>query len=611
MPNRRIELPDTVTECHKVILGLHDTLDDVEFREAQLERELYGQRRERFIDDDSDADEAHTNDEATVADEARTNDQATAGDGTTDEVETGASPEDHPSAADLSEVPLNDGDDEPLLDSDAAKPSREPSSDDISSESASSESASPDHSPSDPSKPPRTSNGRRPRLLDPNIPREKVYHPLNPEEVPPEIWSHPGAKRFYRFVREEVELPQRRLRILQHYQEVIVLEDPSTLNTTMATAAVPEPLLDRCYAGPSLLAYLAVSRFADHLPYYREEDILRRSGLLIHRSTQWRWMRGLSKRLLPLVDLIRERLLGCQVLGIDETPIPILDPDLAHTRTAYLYAQYGDDTQPYVGYYFAPHKTRANIEPMLTGFQGTLQSDAYICYELITGASLDRIKPAACWAHGRRKFEPLIADGPHPQASWILREIKELYDIEDRAADMTDQQRLALRQAESRPIVEAIGRWLEERHEQERPRSLLRKGVNYFRNRWEAFTRFLEDGAIPIDNNRTEAVIKGPVMGKKAWLFLGNESAGESAAILYSLTMSCRRHCIDPQAYLLDVMTRIQHVGPEDLELLLPDRWIQSHPEARLTQRVAESHAAKHRKRTRRAERRRAKATTL
>jgi transposase len=599
MPNRRIELPDTVTKCHKVILGLHDTLDEVEFREAQLQRELYGQRSERFIDDDSDVDEACTNDEAT------------ADDGTTDEVKTRASSEDHPSAADLPEVPLNDGHDERLLDGDAAKPSLEPSPDDISSESASSESASPDDSPSDPSKPRRTSNGRRPRLLDPNIPREKVYHPLNPEEVPPEIWSHPGAKRFYRFVREEVELPQRRLQILQHFQEVIVLEDPSTLNTTMTTAAVPEPLLDRCYAGPSLLAYLAVSRFADHLPYYREEDILRRSGLLIHRSTQWRWIRGLSKRLLPLVDLIRERLLRCQVLGIDETPIPILDPDLAHTRTAYLYAQYGDDTQPHVGYYFAPHKTRANIEPMLTGFQGTLQSDAYICYELITGASLDRIKPAACWAHGRRKFEPLVADGPHPQASWILRQIKELYDIEDRAADMTDQQRLALRQAESRPIVEAIGRWLEERHEQERPRSLLRKGVNYFRNRWEAFTRFLEDGAIPIDNNRTEAVIKGPVMGKKAWLFFGNEAAGESAAILYSLTMSCRRHCIDPHAYLLDVLTRIQHAGPEDLESLLPDRWIQSHPEARLTQRAAESHAAKHRKRTRRAERRRAKAAKL
>lgn len=596
MPNRRIELPDTLAECHTVILGLHDTLDEAEFRLAQLERQIYGQRRERFIDDRS------------AVGEARTNDEATAAAGTTDEAETDAPPETHPSAADLPDFRWNDVDNQPLLGTDAAKPAVDPSSADISSGCRPPESASSSDSPSHSRQPRRTSNGRRPRLLDPTIPREKVYHPLNPEDVPPEIWSHPGAKRFYRFVRQEVELPQRRLRILEHYQEVIVLEDSATLNTTMATATVPEPLLDRCYAGPSLLAYLGVSRFADHLPYYREEDILRRSGLLIHRSTQWRWIRGLSELLLPLVAVMRERVLASHVLGIDETPIPILDPDLAHTRTAYLYAQYGDDTQPYVGYHFAPHKTRANIEAMLTGFQGTLQSDAYICYELITGASLDRIKPAACWAHGRRKFEPLIAQGPHPQASWILRQIQELYDIEDRAAEMTVQQRLALRQAESRPIVEAIGRWLEERDKQERPRSLLRKGVNYFRNRWEAFTRFLEDGAIPLDNNRTEAVIKGPVMGKKAWLFLGNEAAGESAAILYTLTMSCRRHCIDPHAYLVDVLTRIRQMGPEDLESLLPDRWIHSHPHARLTERAAESHAAKHRKRTRRAERRRAMA---
>jgi len=570
MPNRRIELPHTVAECHTVILDLHAILDELEYRLAQLERELYGHRRERFIENDGD--------------EARTS----------GEVE-----------------PSKHGDQQPSLDSDSVTPALDPSSADRSSDSTPAVPALSDDPPAPTTPPQRTSNGRRPRLIDPATPRQKVYHPLHQEEVPPEIWSHPHARRFYRFVREEVEMPQRSLRILEHYQEVIVLEDPSTLETTMASAAVPEPLLDRCYAAPSLLAYVAVSRFADHLPYYREEDILRRSGLSIHRSTQWRWMRGLSKLLLPVANLIRGRLRLAHILGIDETPVPILDPNLVHTRTAYLYAQYGDDTQPYVGYYFAPHKTRANIEPMLTGFHGTLQSDAYICYELITGASLDQIKAAACWAHGRRKFEPLVANGPHPQASWILRQIRQLYDIEDRAAEMTNEERLALRQAESRPVVEAIASWLQERHERERPRSLLRKGVNYFRNRWEAFTRFLEDGAIPIDNNRTEAVIKGPVMGKKAWLFLGNEAAGETAAILYTLTMSCRRHSIDPSAYLLDVMTRIRQVSPDDLESLLPDHWIQSHPEARLTQRAAESHAARHRKRTRRAERRRAKAAEL
>jgi transposase len=136
------------------------------------------------------------------------------------------------------------------------------------------------------------------------------------------------------------------------------------------------------------------------------------------------------------------------------------------------------------------------------------------------------------------------------------------------------------------------------------PRSPLRAGVNYLRTRWEAFERFLEDGAIPIDNNRTEAMIKGPVMGKKAWLFLGNENAGETAATLYTLTMTCKRHSIDVQAYLIDVFRRIRTATPAELEQLLPDRWIEAHPEARVTQRVRESHAAAARKRQRRVQRR-------
>ena len=169
---------------------------------------------------------------------------------------------------------------------------------------------------------------------------------------------------------------------------------------------------------------------------------------------------------------------------------------------------------------------------------------------------------------------------------------------------MTDDQRLVLRQAESRPIVTGIKVWLDARDQDELPKSPLRAGVNYFRNRWEAFERFLEDGQIPIDNNRTEAAIKGPVMGKKAWLFFGNENAGETAAIFYTLTMTCKRHCIDVQAYLLDVFRRIRTATPAELESLLPDHWIQSHPEARVVQRVQESHAAAARKRQRRAQRR-------
>ena len=237
-------------------------------------------------------------------------------------------------------------------------------------------------------------------------------------------------------------------------------------------------------------------------------------------------------------------------------------------------------------------------------YQGYLQSDAYICYELITAASDNQLIGVGCWAHARRKFEPLVEAGPHPHATWILTEIQKLYDIEDRAKDMTDEARHALRQIESRPIVESIQSWLDARDEEELPRSPLREGVNYLKKRWEVFERFLESGAIRLDNNCTEAAIKGPVMGKKAWLFFGNEQGGATAAALFTVMMTCKRHAIDVQAYLVDVMQHIKQATPEQLESLLPDRWIEQHPEARVRQRVKESHAAAQRKRTRRAQRR-------
>ena len=455
-----------------------------------------------------------------------------------------------------------------------------------------------------PSAPPRTSRGRQKRVIDPSIPREKVLHPLDEEKVPPEWLKDPRSRRFYRFVREEVELQEARVRVLEHYEEVIVLDDETTGESRMLAASAPEPLIPRCYVGVALLAYLVASRFADHIPYYREEDILARVGFSIHRATQWRWMRALAAIVLPLVELMRQCVMQSRVQGIDETPCPLLCPERGRTRSAYLYAQYGDAAHPYVCFAFAAYKNEENVRRIVGDYEGYLQSDAYICYELITATSGDRILAVGCWAHARRKFEPLIRDGPHPQAAWILGEIQKLYDIEDRAREMTDDQRLALRQAESRPIVAGIRTWLDERDREELPRSPLRAGVNYLRTRWEAFERFLEDGAIPIDNNRTEAMIKGPVMGKKTWLFLGSENAGETAATLYTLTMTCKRHSIDVQAYLTDVFRRIRTATPAELEQLLPDRWIEAHPEARVMQRVQESHAAAARKRQRRAQRR-------
>lgn len=536
-----LELPSTVPECHALIRQLEVEMNQLRRDVALLKRELFGCRRERFVQPTS---EPETRD-----------------------------PQEKPEQKTIVPAPPED--------------------------------VSQRTSPADARGAKRRgrSPGRQPRVLSEKLERKRVDHRLDDQAIPAELRDHPRARRFFRFVREELEVVEPRVCVIEHYEEVIVLDD-ETGETRMLAASAPDPLLNRCYAGPGLLAHLTAARFADHLPYYRLEDILARSSVSIHRATQWRWMRGVADLVRPLVDLMRERVLQSRVLGMDETPIPLILPELNHTRDARLWVQYGDAQHPYACFYFS--RTRAQRWPQeyLQNFQGYLQSDAYICYEVTAWDSEGRILGVGCWAHARRKFEALLNLGPDPHAQWALATIQKLYDIEDRVREMSDPQRHAVRQAEARPIVEELQGWLEERSEQELPKSALREAVHYMWNRWEVFQRYLEDGAIPIDNNRTEAALKGPVVGKKNWYFLGNERSGETAALLYTLTMTCKRHHIDVLAYLNDVLRRVPGIAAAELESLLPDHWIAEHPEARVKQRVQESHAAAHRKRQRRVERR-------
>ena len=383
MVSTPVELPDNLPACHAIILRQAEAIEQLEARIEQLnrdlaslKRQLFGSRRERF---EAGSGEDPAGQGAAV--EASAMDRGMA---------QGLGLEGRPTASEL-------------LAARAAGPTR------------------------------RTSRGRQKRVLDASIPREKVLHRLDERDVPPELWNDPRAKRFFRFVREEVELQEARVRVLEHYEEVIAWEDEATGQGRLVAAFAPEPLIERCYVGVAFLAYLAASRFADHIPYYREEDILARVGFSIHRATQWRWMRALAGIVLPLVELMRERTMQSWVQGIDETPCDILCPELGRTRSAYLYAQYGDVAHPYVCFAFASHKDEENVRRIVGSYEGYLQSDAYICYELIAAASENRIIAVGCWAHARRKFEPLIEAGPHPQAAWILGEIQKLYDIEDRA----------------------------------------------------------------------------------------------------------------------------------------------------------------------------------
>jgi transposase len=450
----------------------------------------------------------------------------------------------------------------------------------------------------------RTSKGRQRRVFPDFLPREEQRLELNPDDIPEAMRDNPDARRFFKKIGETLELIPMQLKVVEQFQEVIVLDQPDE-TTTMVAAPRPVPLI-HSFAGPSLWAYLTVSRFADHLPYYRLEDILGRSSFRIDRSTQWRWMRGLAQGVTPLVDLMWNLTLQSAVLGMDETPVMELG-GLGRTNKGYLWVGVGDAQHPYDCFFYTSNRRSIGPEMRLTGFQGYLTTDAYVAYERI-GALWPGVFKASCWVHARRKFQECHHLGATALTSTALSYFRQLFDIEDQYRAGSDELRLAARLEKSKPIVESFHAWLKSERSRQLPKAKLTGAINYMLNRWESFTRFLECGAVPMDNNAAERALKYPILGRKAWLFFGNQSAGETAAKLFTLTKTCNRHRIDPFAYLRDVYERLPTTPPEELPSLLPDHWIKEHPQHLLSQRVYEALDRAQRAREHRDERRRAAA---
>ena len=461
----------------------------------------------------------------------------------------------------------------------------------------------PDEVPPEPPEPKkkRTSRGRQRRVFPEFLPREEKRHYLNPEDIPEHMRDNPDVRRFFKKVAETLELIPMQLKVVEQYQEVIAL-DQSDETTTIVAAKRPTPLI-QSFVGPSVWAYLTVSRFADHLPYYRLEDILGRSGFRIDRSTQWRWMRGLARGVTPLVDLMWERARQSQVLAMDETPVMELG-GRGRTLKGYLWVGVGDASHPYDCFFYTSDRRSIGPETFLSGFKGYLLADAYVAYERIGELWAEVIK-ASCWSHGRRKFEACHHLGATDQTHTALAYFRQLFDIEDKYRESSEELRLAARQEHSQPLVEAFHEWLQAEGSRQLPKSKLMGAINYMLNRWESFTRFLQSGAIPMDNNVAERTLKYPILGRKAWLFFGNHEAGETAAKLFTLTTTCNRLRIDPFAYLQDVYARLPTTSADTLPSLLPDRWIQDHPQHLIQERVQEAIDRAQRARERRAERRR------
>jgi transposase len=355
----------------------------------------------------------------------------------------------------------------------------------------------------------------------------------------------------------------------------------------VASPPVPPKPVPGGIAGPGLIAYVVVSKFADHLPLYRLEDILTRHGVFLSRSTLCDWVRNAADLLGPLADRQKTRVLQSSVLWTDDTHVTVIGGATPGSTKGRFWAYIGDDEQPYCVYDFTMSRARDGPATFLKDYHGFLQADAYGGYDGIFLGSNGTIVEVACWAHARRKFYDARSNAPR-EANQVLEWIRQLYDVEDRAADLTAADRQSLRQRESVPILDRIEEYLDELSPRILPKSAMGQAVTYARNQRAALRQYVSDGRLSIDNNVSERTLRLQAIGRKNWEFLGSPAAGPRAAILFTILAGAKRHHLEPWAYVREVLLRLS-VGETDLEALLPDRWAASHPEQVLKHRLEES----------------------
>ncbi len=432
----------------------------------------------------------------------------------------------------------------------------------------------------------RKRNGRR--LLPENLPHEEVIHELPEEE---RLCPHDGqpmqAIRYE--TSKQLEYEPSKLKVIVHKRAVYACPTKHD-KAKLITAPKPPQPIDKGLPGPGLLAAMAVGKFGDHLPGYRLEDILSRSGVDIRRSTIYDWLAAAADLAKPLVSLMRERVLESKVIHTDDTQVKMIDKSIRGTRNARFWAYIGDRGHPYIVYDFTETRERKGPREFLEGYEGYLQADAYGGYDGIYLESSGAIIEVACWAHCRRYWWKAREQDP-TRAHHVLAAVEKLYEVERATKDKSSDVRQQMRNEHAAPILADLGQWLDE--QELLPKSVIGQAATYTRNQWTALNRYLENGDLSIDNNLAERYMKPIAIGRKNWLFVGSQSAGERASQLLSLVNSCKENRVDPWAYLRDLFAQLPKGG--ELEPLLPDRWLAKHPEHRWTiaDRRAEERTAK------------------
>ena len=394
-------------------------------------------------------------------------------------------------------------------------------------------------------------------------------------------------------VAEMLELVASQLKVL----ETARLKKSCRQCERMVQPAAPVRPIPRGMAGPGLLARILVAKYDDHLPLYRQGEILARQGADIPRSTLIDWCGQAVTVLRPLVERVRAEVMRSDRLHADDTPVQVLDTTVRQTRgkakavkegRLWVYVRddrpWGGTDPPVAAYYFSPDRKGEHPQGHLARFTGILQADAYggfaKLYEPTLTDAMPRVREAACWAHLRRDFHDVWKATGSPIARDALERIGRLYDIEREIDGAAAGRRRDVRQARSRPHVDAFRTWCERQLAGIPGKGDLARAMRYALKRWDAFTLFLDDGRVAIDNNVAERAIRPVALGRRNWLFAGSDAGGETLADAMTLIETAKLSGLDPEAWLADVLARINEHLITHLDELLPWHWTRGLAEA-------------------------------
>jgi len=398
--------------------------------------------------------------------------------------------------------------------------------------------------------------------------RMKLPEHLERKEILVDVAHPEGSRQIGQEITEELEYQPGKLYVNCFVRPKYVSPD----NQTILIAPMPERPLPKTIAGPGLLAQILIDKYVDHLPLHRQQQRFSREKINIPYSTITDWVSNTCKLITPLYEALAQEVLASDYLHADETPIKVLDKDKkGETHRGYFWV-YHNSLQGLVLFDYQPGRGREGPSELLKDFKGHLQTDGYAAYNIF-----DHQKDVTllhCMAHARRKFvEAQLNDAG--RAEYALSQFQLLYAIERRAADqeLSHEQVLQLRQQEAVPILETLGKWMQQAYIEVLPKSAIGKALAYSIERWRQLMIYTTDGKLNIDNNPVENAIRPVAVGRKNYLFAGSHEAAQRSAMLYSLLGTCKLHDINPFTWLKKVLRIIPTHPINKIQELLPYNW--------------------------------------